>query len=249
MLLPLIPILAFIPALFWILIFLKKDKYDQVSKKLILKMFILGAAAGILAVIFESLILSFLPKFIATVFLQEGKIKTLDPSSAIAVIVLTIVMAAIEEIVKASVLRWNAYDNSQFNQVVDGAVLGISVALGFATLENLGYFFQAFLVDGFAALLLIFLARFLATTLLHALATGTAGYFLGKEKFSGNKTIFWYGLLAAILIHSIFNILLLTVAGFLLVIVFLIGVFIFLVRRMESVEAQKIWSLVWVKKV
>lgn len=251
MLLIFIPILAFLPAIFWILIFLREEKYDPISKKLIIKMFILGAAGGILAVILELSAISPLPKTIATVFLEPGKIKTLDFNLAIAVVALTIILAAIEEIVKLAILRWNAFDSLQFNQVVDGAVLGISVALGFATFENLGYFFQAFVVGGASTLVMVFLARFLATTLLHALATGIAGYFLGKEKFSGNKAFLWYGLVVAILIHSIFNIFLLTltVLGLLLVIGFLIGVFIFLIRRMGSVEAQTIWRLVPFRKI
>lgn len=212
-------------------------------------MFILGVTAGILAVVFELLIIAFLPKILAAAFIHPEKVKNLEIDSAVGLVVLTILMAGVEEIVKAAVLRWNAYDNSQFNQVADGAVLGISVALGFATLENIGYFLQAFLVGGVETLAVIFAARFLATTLLHALATGTTGYFLGKEKFSGNKRVFWYGLLAAILIHAVYNLFLLTVAGFFLVIVFLIVLFIFLVRRMESTEARTIWRLVWIKKV
>ena len=83
---------------------------------------------------------------------------------------------------------------------------------------------------------------------MHALTTGIAGYYLGKAKFSQKKAVFWFGLAAAILIHSAFNLFLFGGAvGVLLSIAFLVFIFVFLFRKMGSFEAQTIWKLIFLK--
>ena len=149
---------------------------------------------------------------------------------------------------KITVVKQFAFHHYHFRQVVDGAIFGISVSLGFATLENLGYFVETSTEGDFASLILVFFLRFFASTLLHVLTTGISGYYLGKAKFSRNKAAFWQGLIAAILIHAAFNLFLFGgIIGVALNIIFLVIIFVFLTRRMESVEAQTIWGLVWLK--
>lgn len=212
-------------------------------------MFILGGISGLVAAIFELLLIFLFPKGTSEYFNQIGP-KSITDSLAFWMILATVIFAAIEEILKIYVVKWFAYDKLEFNQVVDGAILGVSAGLGFATLENLGYFTGTLLTTGIVGLFLVFIVRFLASTLLHALTTGISGYYLGKAKFSTKKFVFKEGLIAAILIHATFNILILTgsLVGLLLDIFLLIGVFIFLMRKIESSEAQTIWKLVYFRR-
>lgn len=244
MLLPVLIFLAFIPTIFWFFVFLHEEKYDPIPKRLITKVFILGGFSGVIAIVVSLFILLPLPDYIREAYLNLEKARNLEFNIALAVIVLTIVLAFLEEIIKISVVRIFAFGNIKFNQVVDGAVLGVSAALGFATLENL-FYFAAAVKSGITVLFVIFIARFLATTLLHATATGISGYYLGKEKFTGDRGVFLKGLLVAMLTHATFNLFLLGgLIGVLLEIGFLLTMFIFLLRRMESTEAQTIWKLI-----
>lgn len=185
----LILFLALLPTTFWFFIFLREEKFDPIPKKLITKVFLIGALSGLLAGLLEIAITFVFPEEVGKAVFATEEIGRLAFSTAIFALILTIISAAIEEIVKIYSVKWFAFDSVQFNQVVDGAVLGISAGLGFATIENLGYFLAAS-ENGFVPLIIVFIVRFLATTLLHAIATGIAGYYLGKAKFGGNKGIF-----------------------------------------------------------
>ena len=241
----LILFLAIIPAIFWFFVFLREEKFDAIPKKLITKVFVIGALSGLLAVILEFIAALFFPTSAIKAVFSPNELQKLVFSTAVFALILTICAAAIEELVKIYTVKWFAYDNFQFNQVVDGAVLGVSAGLGFATLENVGYFLGAAKED-LGTFLAVFVVRFLATTLLHALTTGIVGYYLGKAKFSTDKGVFWEGLLAAILIHATFNILLFSglVLGLVINIILLIVMLVFLIKRMDSTEAQTIWKLV-----
>lgn len=249
--LPVILVLAALPTVFWFFVFLREEKFDQIPKKLIIKVFVIGALSGLLAVLLEFIVALFFPQSVTEAIFSLDQTTRLITSVAIMALILTVLSAAIEEILKIYTVKWFAYDSFQFNQVVDGAVLGVSAGLGFATLENIGYFIGVYNQDGLGALAIVFVIRSLATTLLHALTTGIAGYYLGKAKFSNDKGVFWEGLLAAILIHATFNILLFSgvLLGLLLNIVLLIFMLVFLLKRMDSAEAQTIWRLVMLRKL
>lgn len=248
MTLPFLIFLAFLPAVFWFIVFLHEEKFDPIPKRLITKIFILGGVSAIIAIGLSLIVFSPLPNEVKTTYLDLTKVKSLRFDLGLAVILLTVILAGLEEIVKIWTVKLFAYKDKQFNQVVDGAVLGVSAALGFATFENLFYFLGA-LNKGLVILVVVFILRFLATTLLHATATGISGYFLAKEKFTGEKGVFLKGLFAAMLTHATFNLFLLGGAyGLLLEIIFLVIMFVFLLRRMDSTEAQTIWKLVSFKK-
>jgi RsiW-degrading membrane proteinase PrsW (M82 family) len=251
MFLILVPILAFIPALFWFFIFLKEDRFDPEPKKLLIKLFILGAAAGFLAGLLESAFFLLTPAVLEQAFANflSGQGLPANSISLITIVILTIIgLVAIEEILKIGVVKKFAFNEPHFTQIVDGAIFGISAALGFAVLENLGYFFEIAVKQGIAVLMVTFVLRFFASTLMHALTTGVSGYYLGRAKFSGKMALYWRGLILAIAIHSGFNILLAGgIIGIGLDIGLLMVTLVFLLKRMESFEAQIIWRLVYLK--
>lgn len=245
----LILFLAIVPAIFWFFVFLREEKFDPIPKKLITKVFVIGALSGLLAVLLELIFALFFPVSATKAVFEPNDVQKLAFMTAVFALLITIGAAAIEELVKIYTVKWFAYDNFQFNQVVDGAVLGVSAGLGFATLENIGYFLGVARAD-FGTFVAVFVVRFLATTLLHALTTGVAGYYLGEAKFSTDKGVFWEGLLAAVLIHATFNILLFSgmVLGLVINIILLVTMLVFLIKRMDSTEAQTIWRLVIFRK-
>ncbi len=128
-------------------------------------------------------------------------------------VIMIVVLALIEEIFKFVAAFWMTNKNPDFNEPIDTMIYIITAALGFATVENIlimGNIFSgvnavsltASLDTAFSAIAL----RFIGATLLHALASGLLGYYwaIGIIKKSLPKYL-GYGLILAVLIHSVFN--------------------------------------------
>jgi RsiW-degrading membrane proteinase PrsW (M82 family) len=136
----------------------------------------------------------------------------LDLDLAIAAFFVLFV-APIEECVKLLAVWLYAYRKPAFNAVIVGAVFGAMAGLGFATIENALYItrytdsaagFSATLASGTS----IATQRALAGPG-HVIYSAFAGYYLGLAKFNREYAgpIVLKGLLAAILIHGWYNVL------------------------------------------
>jgi RsiW-degrading membrane proteinase PrsW (M82 family) len=88
----------------------------------------------------------------------------------------------------------------------------ITAALGFATVENVlimdNIFSLATTASLTASLNTAFSTvalRFIGATLLHTLASGFVGYYWAKRIIKRSRVYLFYGLFWAVLIHSVFN--------------------------------------------
>jgi RsiW-degrading membrane proteinase PrsW (M82 family) len=84
---------------------------------------------------------------------------------------------------------------------MDGIVYAAAVALGFASVENIGYLAHA-TIKGH--LTMVFIIRSIFSVPGHVLFSGLWGYALGMSKFFKSKTVAG-GLGLAIIFHGIFN--------------------------------------------
>ncbi len=117
--------------------------------------------------------------------------------------------ALIEELVKFGFFRVNLFKNKEFDDPVDAIIYMVSVAMGFAAVENVAIFLQG--EDD--QLVSLFLMRFISATLLHAVAAAIIGYYFVQQhvatKKGNNKTrsrvLFIVGFGLAVLLHSIYN--------------------------------------------
>ncbi len=173
-------ILAFIPSLFLVVYFYKKDSQKKEPPALILKTFLLGFAAVIPAVLAEIFL---------SPFFQGGTRLTDSLYKAF------LIAAAVEEGIKLLVIRIFIYNRKEFDEVTDGIVYTITASLGFAFFENLFYSFGS---------LSVLVIRGLSAVPLHAAASGIMGYFIGKSKFQG-KGILMAGYLTAVIIHGLYD--------------------------------------------
>ncbi len=176
---------GFIPALFWLWFWLRQeDKEEPEPKGLIAIAFILGGLTMFVAMFLEKL----------TVNIADINLKI-------------IVWAAIEEIVKFSAIGLLIYKNSNVDQPIDFPVYFITGALGFAAFENFLYLLNPISASGSSIAMATGLLRFIGSTLLHAIASGMIGSALGLAFFSERlkKTYLLIGIVAAILLHSVFN--------------------------------------------
>jgi protease PrsW len=175
-----------IPAIFWLEFWLREDAHQE-PRHVILGAFLIGMASVVIAIPLEHIANLYFPNYsTATLFFW----------------------AAIEEIVKFGSAYIIAI-RSRFNdEPIDATIYLITSALGFAALENI-LFLLGPLADGDIAKGVITInLRFIGATLLHVICSGLVGVFIGltfyKKKITRILSVST-GLLVAIVLHTIFN--------------------------------------------
>lgn len=121
--------LAVIPGLIIIVYIYGKDKVEKEPLGLIGKLILYGMCCCFVAANAERLVSAFLPSYPAGTL-------------GYAITNAFFVAALCEEAVKLLALKIGSWNNSHFNYRFDGIVYGVSVAVGFAVLENVMYVMQ-----------------------------------------------------------------------------------------------------------
>lgn len=159
------------PVALWLVFFYTRDRYDPEPKGLLLRLFLIGAlpvafAAGLL----------------------NGTAEALVGAALIPVVVAPLV----EETLKFVAMVAVTARHRAFDEPIDGMIYGSTVGLGFAASENLLYLFGAYLgvspagvqipgCLGLSCVGQVAAVRGFGSVLLHALATGVAGYVLAQR--------------------------------------------------------------------
>lgn len=216
---PLLLIFAITPGIIWLLFFLRKDAHPE-SNRMILKIFFYGMLSAIPAI------------FIELGFFQEIANLSFSPF-LISLLNIFIGVALVEEFLKYLVVRGKVLQNPELDEPLDVMLYMIISALGFVTLENLLIFLSPkifFLNFGETFILAGF--RFISATFLHALCSGTLGYFLALSFFETKKQnrFLILGFFLAVVLHGLYNFSIIEKEGLLsllLPIVIIIGLAIF----------------------
>ncbi|OGZ41887.1 MAG: hypothetical protein A3C80_04275 [Candidatus Ryanbacteria bacterium RIFCSPHIGHO2_02_FULL_45_43] len=206
-----------IPALIWLFFWIKEDCHPE-PKRLLFYAFL----GGILAI----------PPALLFSLIWKSGAGFLFSSPVTAGLATLLGLAFIEETSKYALTKRIIFWRKDFNEPVDAMVYLMTAALGFASAENIMY-----LIPEFAASIYVGIdmgnLRFLGATLLHTLASGTLGFFIAHQ-FCNSKTrqriSLVTGLLAATLIHTTFNIIILNTGSQdikpALVLVGIVGIFV-----------------------
>lgn len=123
--------------------------------------------------------------------------------------------AFIEELSKYLLVMLVIFWRKDFDEPVDAMVYLIAASLGFAAFENVLYLLPEF-AKNFELGLLTGNLRFIGATLLHALSSGIVGFFVAHQFCAGPLKRLWgafMGICAATLLHTAFNILILSTDG------------------------------------
>ncbi|MBX2992984.1 MAG: PrsW family intramembrane metalloprotease [Bacteroidetes bacterium] len=191
---------GFAPGVFWLWYFYRKDKYEPEPQRLVLR----TAGFGVLAAVPVAIVGS--------------------PFNESFFVAAVIVAPIIEELAKFAVVRFTIYNNKEFNEPMDGIVYSAAAALGFASIENVGYIADQYSEGGLASASSTFVVRALFSVPGHVLFSTLWGYALGRAKFQPRelraRTVV-LGLLLSMLGHALFN-LFLTIGLLYAVIVFLL---------------------------
>jgi RsiW-degrading membrane proteinase PrsW (M82 family) len=188
--------LAIAPGVFWLWFFYKKDRLEPEPKHLIVKTFFWGVFLAIPVILVQLPFGIFLPE----------------------VLLFILVAPITEEYGKYLVVRWGVFKNAEFDEPIDGIIYAAAAALGFATIENVGYLLGAYFVpedlggeqaiSASTAVLTLFVIRGLLSVPGHALWASFWGYALGVAKFSPPERaalLIRNGLLLSMLAHGLFN--------------------------------------------
>jgi RsiW-degrading membrane proteinase PrsW (M82 family) len=177
--------LGFAPGIFWLLYFYSRDKLEPEPRGLVVRTFLLGMVAAIPAALLEGL------------FLWVG-----------AFLLIVAIGPAIEEYAKYFVVTRSIYRSKEFSEPMDGIVYAVAAALGFASLENVGYLLAASSL-GAGDLAKTFWARALLSVPAHALFSSMWGYALGFGMLIRDpmmrRAFINRGLWLAIGLHGLFN--------------------------------------------
>lgn len=190
-------IVSIIPAIVLLWYFNKQDKGLKEPRKLMWKIFAWGVMAAVFAVIIELNVEDLFR------YLGINPIRTFW----LYIFLTAFVTAAfVEEALKLWVVKTHAYNNKNFNEVMDGITYTIIASLGFATFENIFYVLDGGLGIG--------IMRAVISVPAHALFSGIMGFYLGKAKFAktqGQTTkLILIGFAYGVFYHGLFNFLLFT---------------------------------------
>lgn len=222
-------VFGLIPSFIWLLIFLRKDAHPE-SNGMILKVFFWGALATLPTVLVEMGIEE---------CLEAGK--ALFSPTLLIVLKTFVGVAFVEEIFKYLVVKGKALKDQEFDEPTDAMLYMIIAGLGFAGLENILALFP--FANSFSDALEINIFRFLGAIFLHALCSGTIGYFLALSfrESEAKKQIgfFLTGVLLASFLHGLFNFSIINMEGMYKLIVptiILIGLGAFVFSRFRKLK-------------
>ena len=203
----LILVTGILPTIIWLLFWLEEDRKNPEPKNLLVRGFILGGLAVILAFYFEQLAIRFLGPFSSPAFDLALSLPTLR---FIALeIPLLLSWAFIEEVAKYLVASVGLFTNKNFDEPIDAMIYMITVALGFSAFEN-SLFLVNTLLNGNDQIYFLMTGnlRFLGATVLHLVSSALVGSAIALAFCARTwvKTIvITLGIIGATLLHALFN--------------------------------------------
>jgi protease PrsW len=181
-----------LPAIFWLLFWLREDNKRPEPKGRIIETFIAGMAVVLLVLPFQ--------RAVSDVFPDLGFVPFL-------------LWATIEEVFKFMAVYVVAVRSRDDDEPIDGVIYMITGALGFAALENFLFIWNPLLEQNVTVALLTGGTRFLGASLLHTVASGALGIGLALSYFKNHSKKILYstiGIFVATSIHTGFNMLLIS---------------------------------------
>lgn len=186
-----------IPALLWLWFWLREDSKNPEPRLYLLLTFLIGMISVFVVLPFQKMFDGFY----------------FDHRT------LTIVWAAIEELVKFGAVWVIALSSREADEPIDYAIYMIIGALGFAAMENAMFLVDPINLGESSVAIITGNLRFLGAMLLHTVCSAAIGIMIGLSKHHGYFARKFYPILgigAAITLHSIFNFLIIKNNGNLL---------------------------------
>ncbi len=218
---------AVLPAAFLLRYIYRKDKLEKEPPKLLVSLLLLGVAAALVSIALEHL-----GKNVLSLLLDES-------SSSYTILLAFLVISVVEEGTKLIFLKRRTWRNPNFNYRFDGIVYAVFISLGFAAFENVGY------VAGYG--LTVAVMRALLAVPGHMGFAVFMGLFYGRAKqyenignTRGRTVNLIAAYLSAVALHGFYDACAMigTVWSMLLFIVFIIAMYIIVIRLVQRQSAS-----------
>lgn len=214
-----------VPVFGWLWFVAKRDGLTIGNIDLLIKVFFWGVLAAIPASIIEIVIIETNINSQFTETMQQIWFHK-ETLFVLGTFLSAMFAAFVEEVVKAIGIAVSLF-RKKIVSANDGMMYGMVIGLAFAVTENGVYFAAAMQEATGIDFLGIVLLRFILSTSAHIIYSGTMGAFFGKAKMAQNTTgkimFVALGLILPILIHIVFNSLLGSPYGWVVVIIIAIG--------------------------
>ncbi len=181
---------AIIPGVLWLLFFLREDAHPEPAG-MIARVFLYGSLAAI-------------PVTAIFILLDPFWIEFLPPA-LLGIAVIVLFTPLLEEITKYLSVRFSALKHPECDEPVDFMIYAVTAALGFATVENILFLLPTVPAFSLQEIIMGSFFRFIGGTLLHALASAVMGYFIALSVLRKRKILTLAGVIAAIILHSFYN--------------------------------------------
>ena len=213
-------LVTILPSIFIVGFIVSSDKFQEPTSAII-KVF----SYGILITIPAYFINTYLGNFFSIFNISENIISSF------------LTAAPVEEGLKFIILFFVVYKMKEFNEPIDGMVYGVTVSLGFATLENLYYVYV--LADYLETTpMLLAIVRSFTTIPAHGLFGAFMGYYFMKHSFVSKKNNLDLAIFIPFLLHGFYNYL--VGVNFLLTLMFLIIFWIIILRLFNGLRKSQI---------
>jgi len=208
--------LGMLPAILWLIFWLREDKKHPEPIHVIIVCFLFGGLA-----VFGSIALE----------------KLSIPYVISSPVLMIVAWSAIEETLKYIAAKIGGLQKQWYNEPIDALIYLLATALGFAAFENTLYLMSSLGVTDFTQTLVLSNFRFIGASMLHFVSSVTLGAFIAFSFYKTARVRRIYtllGLSTAITLHAVFNLLIIkevlthTVLAFVVVwisIIILIGIF------------------------
>jgi len=188
---------AFLPSLTWLLFYLREDPHPEPPRWLWLA-FVVGIGAAPVSFYLEKWLLK-----LSSLALQMPEISISE-----GILFMLFGVALIEELVKFIGARLLLARNPVFDEPVDAMIYMVTIALGFAALENILVLNNAAHHMSLSRMAQTLTLRFIGANFLHTLASGLIGYYWARGIVEGNVgRRLLVGIPLAVALHAAFNIL------------------------------------------
>ncbi|NBI30447.1 glutamic-type intramembrane protease PrsW [Chengkuizengella marina] len=171
--------IAIAPSLALLTYFYLKESHSSEPISMVMKLFLFG-------------VLLVFP----TMVIQRGLVLGLGENDFLFSFVIS---GGIEEFLKLFILYYTIYNHHIFDSPYDGIVYGVSISLGFATLENIIYAFS------YSSSFFTLLLRGLLPISGHAIFGVMMGFYISKAKFLSQKRYLILALALPITWHGLFD--------------------------------------------
>lgn len=179
------------PALFWLGYFYYKDRFQPEPLKIIGTAYLLGLVAAFACLKFYSLLALIGIPYDPSIMTESHRLRFLLYSIAIT--------GLVEELFKFLPFFLIILHLKTFNEKTDGIIYASTIALGFASFENIGYLPY---MGGFELF-----GRAFASPLTHTIYSSLWGYSVGMARLRGESLVkaSFQGIALAALCHGVFN--------------------------------------------